>query len=263
MRNLTKLSRSSHGGISNLLLRFNPSSSSSSSTATSIQHLFSTTIAIPHPHHHHRHPNPKPFSAINPNSPPTLPVHIHGEFNGGSLGIKLLRFYSSESKPNPDDSKNPDQKANPGFKHQEIEGPTVERDLSPLANETREVSLRLMKTMYDVSRVLAILGLSQLALGAWIAYTTASSLAATAMSLVAFALPFSMAFMLRQSLKHMHFFNKMEQIGRLQILTSTMQISKHVHLFFVRLRAVVYLCLAGLPLPFLFSLLSSSSSSSS
>lgn len=261
MRNLTKLSRSSHGGISNLLLRFNPSSSSSSSTATSIQHLFSTTIAIPHPHH--RHPNPKPFSAINPNSPPTLPVHIHGEFNGGSLGIKLLRFYSSESKPNPDDSKNPDQKANPGFKHQEIEGPTVERDLSPLANETREVSLRLMKTMYDVSRVLAILGLSQLALGAWIAYTTASSLAATAMSLVAFALPFSMAFMLRQSLKHMHFFNKMEQIGRLQILTSTMQISKHVHLFFVRLRAVVYLCLAGLPLPFLFSLLSSSSSSSS
>lgn len=250
MRNLIQLSRRRGGVISNLLLRLHPSSSSSSSS------LSSTFASKSHPRSHHLHQILKPSPFINPNSSstststPTSTLPIHGTTTS-SLCLKSLRFYSTEPKS-----------SNPNFKHQEIEGPTVERDLSPLANETRQVSLRLMKTMYDVSRLLAVIGISQLALGAWISLST-SSPAIMAMSVVAFALPFSMAFMLRQSLKHMHFFNKMEQIGRLQILTSTMQISKHINLFFNRLKVVGYLCLAGLPLPFIFSLLSSSSSSPS
>ncbi|PHT41576.1 hypothetical protein CQW23_20430 [Capsicum baccatum] len=44
---------------------------------------------------------------------------------------------------------------NPEFKHQEITGPTVERDVMPLANETREVHVQF-----------------KLGLGGWISYMT-------------------------------------------------------------------------------------------
>ncbi|KAF3648353.1 putative embryogenesis-associated protein EMB8-like [Capsicum annuum] len=44
---------------------------------------------------------------------------------------------------------------NPEFKHQEITGPTVERDVTPLANETREVHVQF-----------------KLGLGGWISYMT-------------------------------------------------------------------------------------------
>ncbi|KNA04583.1 hypothetical protein SOVF_198330 [Spinacia oleracea] len=173
------------------------------------------------------------------------------------------RLYSSESTnesdpkstPNP----NPNPSPKPDMKHQEIEGPTVEKDLSPLANETREVTHSLLKTMYNVSRLLALLGLAHLAIGAY-CYASASSAAtaaASALALMAFGFPFSMAFMLRQSLKSMHFFQKMENIGRLQILTSSMQISKQLRIFFLRLSAISYLCLAGLSLSLIYSVSSS------
>uniref|UniRef100_A0A803LBY5 Uncharacterized protein n=2 Tax=Chenopodium quinoa TaxID=63459 RepID=A0A803LBY5_CHEQI len=120
--------------------------------------------------------------------------------------------------------------------------------------------------MYNVTGILALLGLAHLGIGTYYCYcytnaaasgatTTANSSAQLfVMSALAFGFPFSMAFMLRQSLKSMHFFQKMEQIGRLQLLTSTMQISKQLRLFFIRLRAISYLCLAGLCSSFIYSL---------
>ncbi|KAF9607532.1 hypothetical protein IFM89_036894 [Coptis chinensis] len=48
----------------------------------------------------------------------------------------------------------------------------MERDESALANEMRQVLEGLMKTSYDLSKVIAILGLVQLSCGAWVAYTT-------------------------------------------------------------------------------------------
>ncbi|GAB2300196.1 hypothetical protein Dimus_034235 [Dionaea muscipula] len=143
----------------------------------------------------------------------------------------------------------------PEFKHQEIEGPTVERDLSALAHETREVLDRLMKTIYDLSKVLGILGLVHLGYGAWISYVTKGSLLteASIMSTVAFGFPFSVAFLMRRSLEPMQFLKKMEEIGRLQILTSTMQIAKNLNVLFVRIRGVSYLCIAGLSFGFLFA----------
>ncbi|XP_057533074.1 uncharacterized protein LOC130810972 [Amaranthus tricolor] len=164
------------------------------------------------------------------------------------------RFYSSESSNNPypvpdldlDMKKKLQEKEDiEMMKHQEIEGPTVERDLSALANETREVTNSLLKTMYDVSSLLALLGLAHLALVAYFLNCKYPSFMIITISALAFGFPFSMAFMLRQSLKSMHFFLKMEQSGRLQILTTTMQISKHLRLFFLRLRPLSFLCLAG------------------
>ncbi|KAJ6409229.1 hypothetical protein OIU84_008847 [Salix udensis] len=143
--------------------------------------------------------------------------------------IRLLnlkpRYFSSSSSPSESDesqnqSEHPSQ--NPGFKHQEIEGPTVERDLSALANETRELP------MAEVS----------------------------IQSFVAFGFPFTLAFMLRQSLKPMYFFKKMEELGRLQILTLTLQVAKNLNIFFVRVRGVSFLCIAGMSVGLLITLLS-------
>lgn len=162
-----------------------------------------------------------------------------------------FRYYSTSDEPK---SPSPD----PEFKHQEIVGPTVERDLSALANETREVLAGLMKTIYGMSKAVALLGLVQLGYGAWISYITRSApiMEVSVQSFIAFGFPFTLAFMLRRSLKPMQFFRKMEEQGRLQILTLTLQIAKNLNLFFVRVRGVSYLCIAGLSLAFLFTVLS-------
>ncbi|XP_022733218.1 uncharacterized protein LOC111287175 [Durio zibethinus] len=147
---------------------------------------------------------------------------------------------------------------NPDFKHQEIEGPTVERDLSALANETREALEGMMKNMYGLSKAVAILGLVHLGLGAWVSYISASHTISevSVQSILAFGFPFTLAFMLRQSLKPMDFFNKMEKQGRLQILTLTLQVVKNLSIFFVRVRGVSFLCIAGMLIGLLFNVLS-------
>ncbi|MED6143456.1 hypothetical protein PIB30_006408 [Stylosanthes scabra] len=165
------------------------------------------------------------------------------------------RFFSTNDSEKPE---NPYPSQNPNFKHQEIEGPTVERDLSPLANETREVLESTMKNLYKLSKVVAVLGLVQLGLGSWIAYKTGSAAFSevSVQSTLAFAFPFSLAFILRQSLKPMYFFKKMEEQGRLQILTLTMQVAKQMNLLFVRVRGVSMACVLGISIGFLFAVLS-------
>ncbi|CAI8607543.1 unnamed protein product [Vicia faba] len=158
----------------------------------------------------------------------------------------------SDKAPNP----SPYPSENPNFKHQEIEGPTVERDLSPLANETREILETMMKNIYGLSRVVALMGLVQLGVGGWITYVTRSSpiTEVSVQSLLAFAFPFSLAFMLRQSLKPMRFFKKMEEQGRLQILTLTLQVVKQLNVLFVRVKGVSFVCVVGLSAGLLFAL---------
>ncbi|XP_073038582.1 uncharacterized protein [Primulina eburnea] len=164
---------------------------------------------------------------------------------------------SSSAEQMPDISiKNRNQ--NQEFKHQEITGPTVDRDLSALANETRDVLEMKMRTMYSLSKALAGLGLVHLALGAWTAYITRDSPIPEVLvqSFLAFGMPFSLAFMLRRALKPMYFFKKMEEQGRLQILTLTLQISKNLNAFFVRFRGISYLCVAGASVGLILAVLS-------
>lgn len=144
------------------------------------------------------------------------------------------------------------------LKHQEIEGPTVERDVSALGNETRQVLEGMMKNMYSLSGAMGVLGLTQLFLGGAILYATRSDpmREMTIQSCIAFGFPFAMALMVRRSLKPMHFFKKMEELGRLQILTLTLQVAKNLNLLFVRARLVSILCVAGLCLGNLYLLLS-------
>ncbi|GFP93109.1 hypothetical protein PHJA_001455200 [Phtheirospermum japonicum] len=153
------------------------------------------------------------------------------------------RFFSTSNNETPE---NPNDQ-NREFKHQEITGPTVDRDLSALANETRDVLETMMKNVYSLSKVLASLGLVHLGLGAWMSYSMQNSLFSevSIQSILAFGLPLSLAFMLRRALKPMYFFKKMEEQGRLQILTLTLQVAKNLNTFFVRVRGVSYLCIAG------------------
>lgn len=180
--------------------------------------------------------------------------------NGNSYSVldcRQSRFLSTTSSPGPDSNSSDYPSKNPNFKHQEIEGPTVERDLSALANETRQVVDNMMKTIYSLSKVVAALGVVQLGLGAWISYVTRSSpiMEVSILSSLASAFPFSLAFMLRQSVQPMYFFRKMEEMGRLQILTLTLQVAKSINVFFVRVRGVSYICIAGAFIAFLFTIL--------
>lgn len=171
------------------------------------------------------------------------------------------RYFSSSDSPS-DSEKSQNQSEYPSkipnFKHQEIEGPTVERDLSALANETREVLERMMKNIYALSKAVAFLGLIQLGVGAWISYITKATPIpeVSIQSFIAFGFPFTLAFMLRQSVKPMYFFKKMEEQGRLQILTLALQVAKNLNVFFVRLRSVSFWCIAGVSVGVLFNLLS-------
>lgn len=144
------------------------------------------------------------------------------------------------------------------MKHQEIQGPTVERDLSALGNETRQVLEGMMKNMYSLSGAMGALGLTQLILGGAILYATRSDpmKEMTIQSCIAFGFPFAMALMVRRSLMPMYFFKKMEELGRLQILTLTLQVAKNLNLLFVRARVVSILCVVALCFGNLFLLLS-------
>ncbi|KAJ4850609.1 hypothetical protein Tsubulata_024339 [Turnera subulata] len=188
----------------------------------------------------------------------SVPKPVDSSFNW--LSTQKPRYFSTPDSSSGSDKqpKDPSQypSQNPDFKHQEIEGPTVERDLSDLANETRTVLEGMMKNIYSLSRTVAFLSLVQLGLGAWISYVTkaASMTEVSVQSFMAFGFPFTLAFMLRQSLKPMYFFKKMEEQGRLQILTLTLQVAKNLNVFFVRLRSVSVLCVAGISVGMLVSL---------
>ncbi|KAL1207731.1 hypothetical protein V5N11_002116 [Cardamine amara subsp. amara] len=105
---------------------------------------------------------------------------------------------------------------------------------------------------------MGVLGLTQLILEGAILYATRSDSMRemTIQSCIAFGFPFVMVLMVRQSLKPMFFFKKMEELGRLQVLTLTLPVAKNLNLLFVRARVVSILCVAGLCLGNLYLLLS-------
>ncbi|CAM0944510.1 unnamed protein product [Alopecurus aequalis] len=134
------------------------------------------------------------------------------------------------------------------MKHQEIEGPTVERDMSPLADEARAELDALRRATQRLSTSLAILGGTHLAAGAWI-FSGAAPLgvesAAAVQGVAAFAFPFTAALVLRRVIKPVAFFQRMEANGRLQVLTLCLQASKHVNLMLLRTRVVAISCALG------------------
>lgn len=237
----------------------NPSSSSA------LLSLYPTSYhLVPNEFHRSISNSTTNFTTSNhPSSFPTIPIcpnyslirsntSFNPSFKIQSLSPNIYQtpkfFSNSAQQSDPEETEKPNENPNQtpeGFQHQEITGPTVERDVSALANETRQVLDQMTKTIYTVSKSLALLGLFQLGLGAWISYVTKSTPIpeVSVQSCLAFGLPFSLSLMLRRSLKPMSFFRKMEEQGRLQILTLTLQVAKNVNVLFVRLNVVSYLCI--------------------
>lgn len=237
----------------------NPSSSSA---------LFSLYPVFYHlnPNDSHRSFSSTTPNSTSPNHPLTIPktpitrdhslIRSYTSFNPNfktqflnpNLYQKPKFLSTSTPQSDSDETRKPNEnptQTHEEFKHQEITGPTVERDVSALANETRQVLDEMSKTIYTLSKGLALLGLFQLGLGAWISYVTKSSPIpeVSVQSFLAFGLPFSLSLMLRRALKPISFFRKMEEQGRLQILTLTLQVAKNLNVFFVRLNVVSYLCI--------------------
>lgn len=134
------------------------------------------------------------------------------------------------------------------MRHQEIEGPTVERDMSPLADEVRGELDALRRAVQRLSASLALLGGAHLAAGAWIASGAAPvavESAAAVQGVAAFAFPFTAALVLRRVIKPVAFFQKMEANGRLQVLTLCLQATKNVNLMLLRTRVVAISCALG------------------
>ncbi|XP_047077844.1 uncharacterized protein LOC124688172 [Lolium rigidum] len=134
------------------------------------------------------------------------------------------------------------------MKHQEIEGPTVERDMSPLADEARAELDALRRATQRLSASLAVLGGAHLAAGAWIisgAAPVGVESAAAVQGVAAFAFPFTAALVLRRVIKPVAFFQRMEANGRLQVLTLCLQASKNVNLMLLRTRVVAISCALG------------------
>ncbi|KAI0519539.1 hypothetical protein KFK09_006988 [Dendrobium nobile] len=209
------------------------------------------------------HLNPKPLHTPPPplkHSKPISAIHLFSSRSSKTMNNPFLHdhsistfnirsqslIYQNPTIPNSKRSfstlpNNPQ----PELRHQEITGPTVEPDISPLANETREVLESLRRSVYDLSSALAVLGVAHLGLGAWIAYAVRPPNEVSVQGLAAFAFPFSAAFLLRRTVKPMTFFQNMEQQGRLQVLTLALQVSKSLRVLFVRMRVVCVCCVVG------------------
>ncbi|KAJ6800196.1 uncharacterized protein M6B38_204590 [Iris pallida] len=195
-------------------------------------------IPTPHPffhHHHHHHHHfhltlTRPFSTQTPANPNPNP-------NPTEIPTQ---------NPNPNPTENPAQNPSPHFKHQEIEGPTVDRDASSLAEETRQVLDTLSRSLFRLSNTLALLGVAHLGLGAYVAYSASPPAEVTVQGLAAFAFPFTAAFLVRRGLVPIIFFRKMEELGRLQILTLALQVSKSLNVLVVRIGVVSVYCMLGI-----------------
>ncbi|KAM0942957.1 hypothetical protein DsansV1_C13g0117201 [Dioscorea sansibarensis] len=213
--------------------------------ANSSPFLNSQSVLSPIPNFFSPNPNIKSSSP----SPSFLNPKFHPKYTkyqGFQESQWLIPRFSSSSpeKPASGEPQNPPE--TPDFKHQDIEGPTVERDLSKLADETRQSLDILRKSVYDLSSSLALLGIANLTVGAAVIYFLQPNGVFAVQGLVAFAFPFSIAFVMRRSLKPMTFFRKMEEQGRLQLLTLCLQVSKALNLLFLRIRVVSLGCVAGL-----------------
>ncbi|TKW41258.1 hypothetical protein SEVIR_1G302900v4 [Setaria viridis] len=156
---------------------------------------------------------------------------------------------STPSEPEPGPGTPGSAPASPDeMRHQEIEGPTVERDTSPLADETRREIDALRRTVQRLSGSLALLGGAHLAAGSWIAYGAPPlgvETAAAVQGVAAFAFPFAVALVLRRAIKPIAFFQKMEANARLQVLTLCLQATKNVNLMLLRTRVMTISCALG------------------
>ncbi|XP_024533479.1 uncharacterized protein LOC112347209 [Selaginella moellendorffii] len=133
------------------------------------------------------------------------------------------------------------------FQHEEITGPTVERDLSATANELRESIDSMLQSNVKLKRALIAVGLAQLIAGWWVIASDYSAetlcLCLTALSA---GLSLHLALHLHTTMKHVPFFQKVEERSRMRIMTLSMQTIKAVALMMSRSNVITRCTAIGL-----------------
>ncbi|KAI5056331.1 hypothetical protein GOP47_0028149 [Adiantum capillus-veneris] len=134
------------------------------------------------------------------------------------------------------------------FQHEEIVGPTVERDMSPVADELRQAHVEMREAIRKFSKGILWVGAIHLVWGGMMFRAMDSPFSHALMTQVcASALVlFSLAYYSKQALKHIEFFTRLEERSRLQILTLSLQATKTLSSFFQRSYGVGLVLLVAL-----------------
>ncbi|KAL2650480.1 hypothetical protein R1flu_018608 [Riccia fluitans] len=119
------------------------------------------------------------------------------------------------------------------FQHEEIVGPTVERDLSALAEEVRSSLTVLRYYMASFRTGFVLLGSVHLVLAIWGAFISKTDIWLLR-DLPLALMSFTFVYLLRNAESAMDFFSKMEGRSRLRILTLSLQVLKGLSHFFQR-----------------------------
>ncbi|BBM98599.1 hypothetical protein MPTK1_1g14710 [Marchantia polymorpha subsp. ruderalis] len=121
------------------------------------------------------------------------------------------------------------------FQHEEIVGPTVERDLSDTADQVRDSLNSLRDHMASFSTGFLILGTVQLVAALWSAFikTDPSSIGLWR-DMPYILLSFTFAYLLWNARSANDFFTKIEGRSRIRILTLSLQVIKGISQFFYR-----------------------------
>eukprot|EP00250_Pteridium_aquilinum_P007359 c17096_g1_i1 orf=173-1003(-) len=130
----------------------------------------------------------------------------------------------------------PSPKTLEDFQHEEIVGPTVERDMSPVADELRKAHLEMREAIQKFTKALLAVGAVHLVWGGMMFRVLDSPFSHALMTQVcASALVlFGLAYYSKQALKPIEFFTRLEERSRLRILTLSLQVTKTMSSFFQR-----------------------------
>lgn len=161
--------------------------------------------------------------------------------------IKNISSFSTKAPP-PNDAKTvviEKPKTLDDFQHEEIVGPTVERDESPVADELRDALGILQKRMVSFQKSLVVLGGLQGAGAVW-CYVSWHALDPTWQLVPSALTSLLLAFVLRVALQPISFFGKLEERSRLRIITLSLMIAKGFSSFFNRARILVVASALGL-----------------
>jgi hypothetical protein len=151
--------------------------------------------------------------------------------------------YSTKAKQGEEESQVTDEgqekekfKTFEDFQHEEIVGPTVERDTSPVADELRKTHLEIREVINKFSKSILAVGVVHLIWGGMMFRVIDSSFSHALLTQVCLSsfVFFGLSYYSRQTLKPLEFFTKLEERSRLRMITLSLQVTKTFSAFFQR-----------------------------
>lgn len=153
---------------------------------------------------------------------------------GGNVSLLSTKAREGEEEPQTREEAPARPKSIEDFQHEEIVGPTVERDESDTANEVRASLYQLTTFMTSLRTGFLLLGSVQLVAAVWSSYFHGVGLILGVAQDLAFVMSFLLAYLLHLYGSRVEFFSKIEERSRMRILTLSLQAHKMLSTFFFR-----------------------------